>query len=451
MDLRFPHKSSRTIEIRDVIHGTIELRAWEISVIEHPFFQRLRNIRQLGFSELAYPCATHNRYTHSIGAMYLAGKAFKHIFRNDSFSSQDVFWNFYHIVRLATLLHDVGHGPLSHSTEFAMPKARELGLPDSILGPNADRQCTHEDYTLKLILSSSLTPLIDEEFSRFEISPMHLACLIDKALPEPDDFFIDKGISYRRILSQIVSSEIDADRMDYLQRDSYYTGVTYGSYDLKWMLSSLTFYVEANSDDPNGLASAALALSNRAIYTFEDFLLSRYHMFLMVYYHYRSVGYEQMLEKYLQDPNCSYALPTNIEDYVHYDDNHLYLHLRHDLENEWAQRIATRNPYHLSFEVHSSPGDDVNMNEDPRVKEVVWHLKENEIPYIITQNRGLLSKYSGEDTRLKHDSKIFIEVNDRFNEKSFMPLDQLTELFQRYQNYKEIVRIYTPKKVTLQQ
>ncbi len=290
MDLRFPHKSSRTIEIRDVIHGTIEMRAWEIAVIEHPFFQRLRNIRQLGFAELAYPCATHNRYTHSIGAMYLAGKAFKHIFRNDTFTSQDVFWNFYHIVRLAALLHDVGHGPLSHSTEFAMPKAKELGLPDVVIGSDGERQCTHEDYTLKLLLDSSLTPLIDQEYSRFEITPMHVACLIDKSLPEPDDFFVDKGVSYRRILSQIVSSEIDADRMDYLQRDSYYTGVTYGNYDLKWMLSNLTFYIEPNQDDPKGIASAALALSNRAIYTFEDFLLSRYHMFLMVYYHYRSVG-----------------------------------------------------------------------------------------------------------------------------------------------------------------
>ncbi len=157
-----------------------------------------------------------------------------------------------------------------------------------------------------------------------------------------------------------------------------------------------------------------------------------------------------MLEKYLQNPTCSYALPTNIEDYVYYDDNHLYSHLRHDLDNEWAQRIATRDPYHLSFEIHSSPGDDARMQEDPSVKNVIQHLDDNSIPYIITADRGLLSKYAGDDTRLKSDSKIFIEVNDRFNEESFVPLDQFTELFQRYQNYKEIVRIYTPEKVTLQ-
>lgn len=450
MDLRFPHKSSRTIEIRDVIHGTIELQSWEIEIIEHPFFQRLRNIRQLGFAELAYPCATHNRYTHSIGAMYLAGKAFKHIFRNDSFSSQEVFWNYYHIVRLAALLHDVGHGPLSHTTEFAMPPVRSLNLPDCIVGEDTDRQATHEDYTLKLIIDSSLTPLIDQEFSRFEISPTHVACLIDSSIPDPDDFFVDKGVSYRRILSQIISSEIDADRMDYLQRDSYYSGVSYGNYDLRWMLSNFTYYIEPNKEDPSSIASAALALSNRAIYTFEDFLLSRYHMFLMVYYHYRSVGYEQMLEKYLTNPNCSYALPTNIEDYVYYDDNHLYSHLRHDLDNEWAQRIATRRPYHLSFEVHSTPGKVGAMTDDPKVAQVVEHLKSNSIPYIITQDRGLLSKYAGEDTRLRSDSKIFIEINDRFNEKSFVPLDQFTELFERYQQHKEIIRIYTPEKVTLQ-
>src|SRR5690606_13480364 len=109
------------MDIRDPLHGSIGLNAAERAVVDSAAFQRLRNIKQLGFGELSFPGATHSRYIHSIGAFHLSGIAFDSIFKTFPFSSNDSSKRFRQALRLAALLHDVGHGPLSHSTEEVMP------------------------------------------------------------------------------------------------------------------------------------------------------------------------------------------------------------------------------------------------------------------------------------------------------------------------------------------
>src|SRR5690606_5665607 len=141
---------------------------------------------------------------------------------------QQIYHHYYYLTRAAMLLHDIGHGPFSHAIESAMPPVSTLKLPPEIVGKDLKRQATHEDYTLKLLLDSSLTPVLEKEYGRFGITPWHIACVMNLSLKEKDGFLSDRGISFRKILHQIISSEIDADRMDYLQRDSYYTGVSYG-------------------------------------------------------------------------------------------------------------------------------------------------------------------------------------------------------------------------------
>ena len=143
---------------------------------------------------------------------------------------------------------------------------------------------------------------------RDSISPIHVACLIDKSLTCPDDFFVDQGIDYRTLLSQMVSSEIDVDRMDYLERDAYYCGTSYGKVDLHWLIANLTMHIKNDE--------AYLALNRRALYTFDDFLLSRHHMHLMVYFHHKSVIYEEMLYRYFTSKDNQFALPSNIEEYI---------------------------------------------------------------------------------------------------------------------------------------
>jgi len=143
------------------------------------------------------------------------------------------------------------------------------------------------------------------------------------------------------LLRQIVSGELDADRMDYLQRDSFFTGVNYGKFDLDWIVQNLETVERGGR--------VHLALQHRAVFAFEDFLLSRYHMFLSVYFHYASVGYEQLLQRYCDTSGGEYELPADVDRYLEHDDVTLTAALRAS-KNPWAMRIVRRQGYRLLLE-----------------------------------------------------------------------------------------------------
>lgn len=440
-----PRKGNVKItEVRDVIHGPIELYPWEIAIIDSPAFQRLRNIKQLGFSEFAYPCAVHNRYIHSIGAAHLAGIAFQAIFKNHFFSGQEVYHHYYYLARVSALLHDIGHGPFSHAIEQAMPPAGELKLPTEVTGKDQKRQASHEDYTLKIILDSSLTPVLEKQFARFGITPWHIACVMNLSLKEKDDFFKDRSVSFRKVLHQVISSEMDADRMDYLQRDSYYTGVSYGKFDANWLLTNLSVHIDRKT--------AHLALSNRAIYTFEDFLLSRYHMFLMVYLHHKSVCYEIMMQKYLHAESCSFSVPADVEAYIDCDDSVVYEHLRKDAsKNDWAKRILARKHYKVALEWHESVGD---PGKSKAAVEFKNKLKEKGIDFFEAASGKGLSNYVKPNLGCGSDEEttIFVETYDLVSgEKDYRPLEEFTEIFRKYAQEKSIYRIYVPESAKIKE
>lgn len=429
----------RTLEVRDVIHGSIELYPWEMAVIDSDAFQRLRNIKQLGFSEFAYPCAVHNRYVHSIGAAHLAGMAFQAVFKKHFFSRQETYHHFYYLARVCALLHDIGHGPFSHAIEVAMPPVSQLGLPAEVAGPDKNRQASHEDYTLKIILESSLTSILEKNYARFGITPWHIASVMNLSLKEKDSFFKDTGVSFRKVIHQIISSEVDCDRMDYLQRDSYFSGVSYGKFDANWLLSNLGVYIAGKE--------AHLSLSERAIYTFEDFLLSRYHMFLMVYLHHKSVCYEEMMKRYIASKDCSFRVPSDIEEYIKCDDSVFYEKLREDkAANEWAERILRRRNYKVAIELHDTQKPD----KAPEVMELLKRLKAKGIDHLVGDSGSGLSKYAkpnlGANAASVDENTIFVESFDRTTEKtSYKPLEQFTDLFGKYAKKKYIYRIYVPE------
>jgi HD superfamily phosphohydrolase len=164
-------------------------------------YQRLRSIKQLGFSEFSFPGATHNRFIHSLGVCHLAGLAFESIFRDYKFPSQQKRDELKQVTRLGALLHDIGHGPLSHTTEEVMPQLSELNVKiyaESGQSSQYDRQANHEDYTIMFITDSELTTVLEEQFPM--LSPLHVACLVDKTLNCLDDFFIVNGDNFRVIL-----------------------------------------------------------------------------------------------------------------------------------------------------------------------------------------------------------------------------------------------------------
>ncbi len=410
------------MEIRDPVHGSVYYSDQEVAVLDTPEYQRLRAIKQLGFSEFSFPGATHNRYLHSVGVGFLAGEIFDSIFRVYQFSKPSVKMRFRQILRLGALLHDVGHGPLSHTTETVMPPLQDLQIKIYSHIKDQSRRANHEDYTIKYVTDSNIATTISAQFA--DITPMHVACLIDKSLAAPDDFFIDNGVDFRPILSQLVSSELDVDRMDYLERDSYFCGTNYGKIDTHWLIQNMTFYRVEDK--------MYLALGRRALYSFDDFLISRHHMHLMVYCHHKSIVYEEMLNRYLTSPDCTFVLPSNIQEYTKYNDYRLHEHLA-SVNNPWATRIAQRNPFKVLVEQH-------NTTESEKPDMIRKALEAEGIEVIRSSSKNRLSKYHTASPEENSHQIYVVDQYDRWSKPA--PIGQSTEIFQRYEGARIIDRIY---------
>ena len=406
-----------TISIRDPIHGSIALTLQELRIVDHRVFQRLRGIKQLGFTDQAFPGATHTRYSHAIGAMHVASRMFDAIFpASKGLLPQGDRCRLRQTIRLALLLHDLGHAPGSHASEFAMPQLSELGMT-TLLG-ESDRKATHEDYTLKLILESDLRSSIEFHFRDDGINPLDIAHLISGAFPSQSKRFIVGGVDYFPLLSQIVSGEMDADRMDYLQRDSFFTGVAYGKFDQTWLLENLNHHVEDGR--------AFLALEVRALFAFEDFLLSRYHMFVSVYLHYIAVGIESMLKRFYNEAQGDFTIPTDVNEYIQTDDVALWTALRRS-SNRWAQRIANRQTFRRLVEYNAS------MPEDTQALEL--RLAEAGIECLVATSSSILAKSPAARER----APIFVHERD-FDITS--RISDRAAIFKRYEAPIHFTRVY---------
>lgn len=409
------------MEIRDPVHGSIPIHDAEIEILEHPFFQRLRNIKQLGFSEYVFPGATHTRYLHSIGVMNVATQVFNSLFKDQS--HKDI-QRLKESLRLGCLLHDIGHAPLSHSTESVMPNVSELKLPKQFQG--RERQASHEDYTIKSITDSSFTKSFKGVIKEFGIDPKAIAELVIGETTDASYFTID-SINYFPLLHQLVSSEMDCDRMDYLLRDSYFCGVSYGKFDLDWIIDNLKICIENNE--------AYLGISERAISTFDDFLLSRFHMFMMVYFHYRAVCLEQMLMRYFESEKSEYAIPADIEDYLEHDDAYLMRVLRKS-DNIWAQRIVKNNIPKKILETFGT----VHLDQMHNLEN---YLKAQKIDYIKCSSTGRLSKYySANSPQNIYPMKVMRESALSKDHRTIKNIQEATDLFLKYSESHAVNRIH---------
>lgn len=433
------------MEIRDVVHGVITVETHELPILDSRPFQRLKQIKATGFAENSYPGATHTRFIHSLGAMETATQAWERIGGQSHPVARLGHSDYLRLraaLRMAALLHDIGHGPFSHTIEFAMPQASLLRIPGISAEAAGGRQATHEDYTIKTILDSSLTPILEKAVRAFGFTPQHVAALVDPEYLPADDFFKAKVsgggpeasggevVDWFPLLHQLVSSELDCDRMDYLRRDSFHAGVSYGVFDAEWLLSCLRPVVQGGR--------AYLGFEHRAIYAFEDFLLSRFHMFLMVYTHHKTVIYDEMLRLFLTGPGCDYRLPTDIEEYFFRNDAELLSHLDRS-QDPWARRIADRVPYSLLLETHSGIPTDARAQtgQEALVGQVRAKLRDRGIAFIESTSTSQLSKYYG-----REDFPIFVHYDNRLSPATDIPLEECTELFTRYSGLRSITRIY---------
>lgn len=267
--------------IRDSVHGDIAFDERFIAVIDTPEFQRLRRIRQLSTAYLIYPNAEHTRFVHSIGTyhvMKLLINHFEGIFKEAKLEIED------RAIQLAlavALLHDIGHGPFSHAFENALPKEKYQKL--------------HEEWTIDIVTSneSNIYKVLVEKFDND--FPREVADLIKKERKvkrEGLDTEVSEKMDLFFVLSSLISSQLDADRMDYLLRDAFFTGVTYGKFDIQRLIKALT--ITENND------KYYVCVHEKYLSTIEEYLLARYQMHNTVYLHPFKVQMEVLVRKILQ-------------------------------------------------------------------------------------------------------------------------------------------------------
>lgn len=239
-------KNKKVTHLNDPIYGFIGIRfPLILKVIAHPWFQRLRRISQMGLSYYVYPGAHHKRFEHAIGAMHLMDQVIDVLRKKQVLINDDEA----EAMQLAILLHDIGHGPFSHSTEAA--------LAGKIL---------HEEISLYVMKQ------LNQEFN----GALDLAIAI---------FTNSYG---RKFMHQLIVGQIDLDRMDYLKRDSFYSGATEGNINNKRIIEMMTVV-----DDQ-------LAFEEKSIYSIEKFLMARRLMYWQVYLHKTSLSAEFLLTRILE-------------------------------------------------------------------------------------------------------------------------------------------------------
>ncbi len=237
----------KKIEIfNDPIYGFVYIQNPLIyKIIEHPYFQRLRRITQMGLSYLVYPGAHHTRFQHAIGCVFLMQKAIETLRLKDIEISNEEEEALY----IAILLHDIGHGPFSHTLENSFATGVD-----------------HEDISLQFMHK------LNNEFD----GKLSLAIQIFK------------NEYHKKYFYQLISSQLDVDRLDYLKRDSFYTGVTEGSINAERLITMLN------------VKNDALVIEEKGIYSVEKFIVARRLMYWMVYLHKTSLAAEYVLVKTIQ-------------------------------------------------------------------------------------------------------------------------------------------------------
>ena len=261
-------------DIIDPIHDFIRVYDHELEIIDNPIFQRLRRIRQLSGAHLTYPAAQHTRFEHSLGVMHIASQAGQALKEKEILKSDDI-----ETLRLAGLLHDIGHGPFSHLFEEIIQQ----------------KKISHEDFGKHLILKSEIGDILSKNgYDKRSITKVAF------------------GDSKYQYLNEIVSGTLSADMMDYLLRDGYFTGAEHAKIDHKRITQSLDVHKKK------------LALERSALYSFESMMHSRYQMFKAVYFHKTVRAAEVMLLEVLRLSDDEFGFTSfNMNEFVKLTDEYV--------------------------------------------------------------------------------------------------------------------------------
>ncbi len=368
------HKSETSV-FRDPIHGLIKVYPWERVLIDTKEFQRLRRIHQLSMTYLVYHGAEHTRFGHSIGVMHVSGRVMDHLrnFPPLDKLSDDEFFEKRALVRMAALLHDIGHGCYSHVGEG------ENSIYPKLIDPISGEPVSgHEAYT-RCIIKERLSSVIESFWPREQYQMVEQILLIlGQSTNDPTYRFFD----------DIISGQLDCDKMDYLLRDSHYCGVEYGMYDLEKLIHSMRVaQIEGNH---------VLAIDQSGIQVVEEFVLARYWMFIQVYFHKDRRLFDYYLSSFMREyltleEDKTGQYPNDLDQYLKLDDSKIdckiqhYAGLHSDITtrriHDFASRLFGRkhhkvvfNPAHVHYDLKS--GDEEEAYK--RLYFVTKHIKDSQ-------------------------------------------------------------------------
>ncbi len=386
--------------IKDPIYGYINITEEDKKLIDTPYFQRLRRVRQLPLADYVYPSAVHTRFEHSLGVAHLAMNIMINL-------PVEIEEDEAKIVRFASLLHDIGHGPFSHLFEVILIKY--FGL-------------NHEQVGKEIIIRSEIADILKD----IGINPVDVGNLI-----------VGEAFSFKKYLQQIVKSGIDADKLDFIKRDNFHSGAGYGNIDIDRLVNTMEVYEEN------------LAINMTALHTFELFLLARVKSFEAVYFH-KTLRIAQLMllkaiEKYIE--KNGFPSKLEIDEYLNLDDLRLWIKLAEDSSSkDIMKRIERRDLMKEAFEKRFLSKESLSnlMKELDEIKEsIISKANINEDELFIDLSILPSVPYHG---AYAYDPFEIPIVKVEADEKIKYSLTELSPWIESIKGYLNIIRVYTEGK-----
>lgn len=385
--------------IKDPLYGYIAVTPLEKNIIDTRVVQRLRRLRQLAGAEFVYPGANHSRFEHSVGAMHLAGLMAENITEDE---------NEIQALRLAGLLHDIGHGPFSHIFEEILAKQNK----------------NHEDITTWLVQKTELADILEQGgLDSNEMSRLAIGKLQKKN---------------REFLNQVIRSSVDVDKLDYVVRDSFHTGAEYGNVDVFRLIYTIELF------------QGNLAVNTTAITTLEAFLIARVLSFRSIYYHRVCRAVQRMLADALKIADEDLGLSTFSEpsDYLNMDDYTIWARLKQCKGSQpIIERLEKRQLLKCAYTVESFVQDHPTI--DLLDKESVRKQIEEEIAAKakVDANNVHIDSPLLPSVPYRHSSQLdpmeipgFAYVGKK---KFGVNLVELSRVISSLKGYLDIIRVYT--------
>lgn len=447
--------------INDPVYGGIAITQLELEIIDTPIFQRLRGLRQLARVNFVFPGAEHSRYVHSLGVLHIMGLMTEHLLKQNMLSEDDAVK-----MRTAALLHDIGHYPLSHLGESVYSYCKDKQNADNIVEIAEKPENKH---LYEMTSTHSKAAHHEHLGKHIVINNKEIRGILEKYSLDPveiGEIFTGEYGSRNMVYTQLLHSSLDADRLDYLLRDSFQTGVKYGLVDLHYLIRLLM--VKEDPSLPEN--SKVLACNKKGQHVVEHFLMSRYFHYSQVVFHKTNTAFEGMIKcmyiKLIQSGNFLYnsleeiKSSINDEKFLKFNDSFLEVSLKEyydnteDLEYKrlyemYRDRIRPKVVFEIKDIYEESPSQEFailkwELKKHPRkITEIIgsdrWGYQIIPITIEKIHNSYKVTEKNIDPEDLREAVKLY---DPDSNKISYLAGDRLS-IVSKLANYKsEFIRIY---------